>query len=274
MTGRRGRTSAARRAGLLILWVSLGSAEAGAQAPIQDNSFLIEEAYNQERGVVQHISTVEVLQAGDGVWEYAFTQEWSLGGIRHQLGYTLPLLDAGAGVGVGDIGINYRIQATGNPEARLLVAPRFTLLLPTGSVERGRGAGGAGVQLNVPVTVVATPRLVTHWNAGMTFVPAASAPAGGSAATTSVNLGAGAVWLLRPSVNFLVEGLWTSDASAVADGATARAESAWLSPGIRGAFDAGGVQVVPGIAYMIGIGPNRGDEAVFVYLSLEHAFIR
>ena len=25
--------------------------------PIQDNSFLVEEAYNQERGVVQHIST-------------------------------------------------------------------------------------------------------------------------------------------------------------------------------------------------------------------------
>lgn len=26
------------------------------QSPIQDNSFLIEEAYNQEDGVVQHIS--------------------------------------------------------------------------------------------------------------------------------------------------------------------------------------------------------------------------
>lgn len=29
----------------------------GSSAPIQDNSFLIEEAYNQEFGVVQHINT-------------------------------------------------------------------------------------------------------------------------------------------------------------------------------------------------------------------------
>ena len=33
-------------------------------APIQDNSFLVEEAYNQEDGVIQHISFVEPLQHG------------------------------------------------------------------------------------------------------------------------------------------------------------------------------------------------------------------
>jgi hypothetical protein len=247
-------------------------APATAQAPIQDNSFLIEEAYNQERGVVQHISTLE--HAGAGIWEYAFTQEWSLGGIRHQLGYTLPLLDAGGGAGIGDVGINYRMQVAGNPEASLLVAPRLTLLLPTGSEASGRGSGGSGIQLNLPVTVVASNRLVTHWNAGMTLIPGAAAPSGGSATTASMNLGVGAVWLLRPAVNLLLEGIWTDDAAAVADGVTTRARSAWLSPGIRWAFDAGGVQVVPGMAYVIGIGPSRGEESLFLYLSLEHAFAR
>ena len=247
-------------------------APAGAQAPIQDNSFLIEEAYNQERGVVQHISTFE--HAGAGIWEYAFTQEWSLGGIRHQLGYTLPVLDAGFGTGLGDVGINYRVQVAGNPEASFLAAPRITLLLPTGSDADGRGAGGAGAQLNLPVTYVALPQLVTHWNAGLTYVPSAAAPDGAAAATTSFNLGVGAVWLVRPSLNLLLESVWTSDAVAIGDGATVRQEGAWLSPGVRWALNAGGIQVVPGIAYVIGVGPSRGEESLFLYLSLEHAFAK
>ncbi len=255
---------------LLVLATTGAPIPLAGQVPIQDNSFLIEEAYNQERGVVQHISTLE--HAGAGIWEYAFTQEWSLGGIRHQLGYTLPLLDAGAGSGIGDVGINYRMQIAGNPDASLLVAPRLTLLLPTGSEARGRGTGGAGVQLNLPVTVVATPQLVTHWNAGATLVPSAAAPSGTSATTTSFNLGAGVVWLLKPSVNLLLEGVWASDAEAIADGSSARSASAWVSPGIRWAFDAGSVQVVPGVAYVIGVGPSRGDESLFLYLSFEHSF--
>jgi hypothetical protein len=118
------------------------------------------------------------------------------------------------------------------------------------------------------------PRLVSHWNAGTTIVPSADASAGGTAGTVSVNLGAGAVWLLRPAINLLLEAVWTSDAEAIADGVTARSRSAFVSPGVRGAFDLGGVQVVPGIAYVIGIGPSEGSSSVFLYLSLEHAFSR
>ena len=46
---------------------------------IMDNSFLIEEAYNQEEGVVQHINTFMRQRHGD--WLYTFTQEWPIG--RH-----------------------------------------------------------------------------------------------------------------------------------------------------------------------------------------------
>lgn len=45
---------------------------------IQDNSFLIEEAYNQERGVVQHIQTFQIMK--DDSWIYTFTQEWPVPG--------------------------------------------------------------------------------------------------------------------------------------------------------------------------------------------------
>ena len=68
---------------------------AAQNAPISDNSFLIEEAYNQEGGVVQHISAL--LRAQDGAWLYTFTQEWPFFSQRHQLGFTVPLLSGADG---------------------------------------------------------------------------------------------------------------------------------------------------------------------------------
>ena len=78
------------------------------------------------------------------------------------------------------------------------VAPRASLLLPTGSESAGRGAGDFGVQANLPVSWVVSPALVTHWNAGVTVVSSAA----------DFNLGASAIYRLRRSVNLLVEAVW------------------------------------------------------------------
>jgi hypothetical protein len=44
---------------------------------------------------------------------------------------------------------------------------------------------------------------------------------------------------------------------------------------VRAAFDFdSGLQIVPGIAAPIGIGPSGGETALFFYLSLEHPFAR
>lgn len=262
-----------RLAAAALMCLAAGPSTLGAQdsehAPIQDNSFLLEEAYNQESGVVQHISA---FSHADDAWVYTFTQEWPLGGIAHQLSYSLPFLDAGAGSGIGDVAVNYRHQLLGNPAARLLVAPRLSILLPTGSVDGARGTGGAGVAVNLPVSAVVSRSVVTHWNLGATFTPAAHGPLDAHASTTAFNAGASAVWLARPWLNLLVEGIWGSGEEVTGEGTTARFEGAFVNPGIRVAFDAGSVQVVPGVGYTIGIGPSRGEDALFLYLSLEHAF--
>jgi hypothetical protein len=241
---------------------------------IQDNSFLIEEAYNQERGVVQHIGAFE--RASGGGWEFAFTQEWPLGGIRHQLSYTIPVQRGGAtGTGLGDVALNYRYQLVGNPEAITLIAPRFTVLLPTGNEGMERGSGGLGFQANIPISFVVAPRLVTHWNAGAAVTPSARNPLGQSATTTHLNLGASAVWLLRPSFNVLVEALWLSTGVVVGNGKTARERTGYLSPGVRMAFDLpGDLQIVPGLAYTFALGRDSNEDAVFLYLSFEHPFAR
>jgi hypothetical protein len=247
---------------------------ASLHGQIQDNSFLLEEAYNQESGVVQHISTFSFASGQD--WGYSFTQEWPLGGIRHQLSYTIPVERPGpVGTGLGDIALNYRYQLAGHPDATFVAAPRASVLFPTGNEERGRGTGSFGIQANLPLSLVLSTGVVTHWNAGVTLTPSARNAFGAEATTAGFNLGASAVWLLRPSVNLLVETLWLSEEAVVAEGATERDEIFLVNPGVRAAFDlAGGLQVVPGIAYTVHLSPDDAEDEVFLYLSFEHPFKR
>ena len=223
---------------------------------IADNSFLIEEAYNQEAGVVQHINTFSRAET-DGSWEYGFTQEWPLGGIRHQLSYTVPVVDLdGVGVGLGDALLNYRYQLLGNGETPLHVAPRLSLVLPTGSEESGRGAGSVGLQGNFPVSYVVGDALVVHSNTGFAV--------DGESGAVDARLGASGILRLRPWVNLVLETVWGTDQEDVL----------FLNPGVRWALDlAGGLQIVPGLAYTLALGPGASD-ALFLYLSFEHPFRR
>jgi hypothetical protein len=244
---------------LLAAASSLGAQD--APAPIQDNSFLLEEAYNQESGVVQHISTVERADAG-GAWGYAFTQEWPLFGLRHQLSYTLPLVHPGDGfsAGLGDVSVDYRYQLVGDASARLAVAPRLSVVLPTGDRSAGRGGGRTGVEGALPVSAVLAPMLVAHSNASLAWFPED---------VSQLGLAQSVVWLAHPRVNLLVEAAWERE-----DELAVVTESLFISPGIRAAFDVGRVQVVPGLAVPIGVGASSGERMLFLYLSLEHAYRR
>ncbi|MEO8575187.1 MAG: transporter [Gemmatimonadales bacterium] len=243
-------------------------------APIQDNSFLIEEAYNQPPGVVQHINTF-ALDRGGKTWGYSFTQEWPLFTQRHQLSYAVPVERTGQpnGTGVGDIAVNYRYQLPLDRYQNLAIAPRLSLLLPTGEASKGRGAGGVGVQTNLPVSAQISKALVTHFNVGATYTPSAKNQAGDDGATTGFNVGQSLIWLTRPTLNFMLELAWESAQEIGAGGSLERAEGLTLAPGIRGAINfSSGLQIVPGIAVPIGLGPSKGERAIFFYLSFEHPF--
>jgi hypothetical protein len=113
---------------------------------IQDNSFLIEEAYNQEPRVVQHI--FGMTRSRDGRWDGTFTQEWPVGGLRHQLSYTLPTDHRSAAM------INYRYQLAGDGDARFACSPRLS-------------ASRHQVQAMIPLSIALSDRVVTHANAGI-----------------------------------------------------------------------------------------------------------
>ena len=242
-----------------------------------DNSFLVEEAYNQERGIVQHINTFSRATGVTG-WMYTFTQEWPMGGQKHQLSYTVPLArndePSGGETGLGDIAINYRYQIGGG-ENPLALAPRMTLLLPTGASRRALGSGGTGFQVNMPFSAVLPARFVAHSNAGVTYTPRARDTFGNVAATRSYALGQSIIWLAHPKLNLMLESTWSAAQDVIGPGRTERSTEFLLSPGLRGAIDfASGLQIVPGLAFPFGIGSSRGQRAVFVYLSFEHPFIR
>jgi len=258
----------------------LASALAGAlrgeepKGPIQDNSFLVEEAYNQEPGVVQHISTF-TRNSVSRDWLYTFTQEWPVPGITHQLSYTLPMQRLGASPdgrrGVGDILLNYRYQLLGDGGAAVAVAPRFSLILPTGDEKQGRGNGAVGYQALLPMSVVLSKTLVTHWNLGATWTPGARNAAGEKADLASWNMGQSFIWLAHPNVNAMLEFAFSSGEAVAGPGLKSRVDTLYVNPGLRFAINLeSGLQIVPGIAFPIGVGPSKGDRAVFLYLSFEH----
>jgi hypothetical protein len=242
-------------------------------SPISDNSFLIEEAYNQEPGVVQHISTF-TRPDGGGAWAYSFTQEWPFRGSTHQLSYTVPVLNqSGDGTGLGDIALNYRYQLVARGDDGLHVAPRLSLLVPTGDERRGRGSGGLGVQTNLPLSVRPRPWLALHANAGFTWTPEARNALQESASTLSGNLGGSAIWLLRPNLNLMLELLWLTVEDVSGPGQRQREDALFLNPGVRWAFNfASGLQIVPGVGYTLGLNDGAGSDALFLYLSFEHPF--
>ena len=238
-------------AALVVLALGPSVRRAVSQA-IADNSFLIEEAYNQEPGVVQHIGTwMRALRTSP--WIFTFTQEWPLGAQAHQLSYSIPFQRTSRYSGFGDVAINYRYQLIAAD--RVAFAPRLSVLIPTGSESRGLGSGNVGAQLNLPLSAKLGSSIVSHWNAGVTAIPN----------VTTYTLGGSVIWLASPVFNILCEAVWLEQNTGE--------RSVVLNPGVRWAHNlANGLQIVPGLAYTIGVGPSRGEQSAFFYLSFEHRF--
>ncbi len=236
-------------AAALLLLASLLSAGENDLTAIQDNSFLIEEAYNQEDGVIQHISFFDRDQK-TGQWIYTFTEEWPVRSQKHQLSFTVPLT-GGTRQRIGDILLNYRYQLLGDGDARTAIAPRLSWIVPS-------GGGSSGVQVAVPVSRVVGSRAVAHSNVGATWYR--------DTRSTDFAAGQSFIYALSSRIHLMTEAFWTRSQHET---------QVVVSQGVRWAYNAGGgLQIVPGLAVPIGIGPSAGTRSVVMYLSFEHPFVR
>lgn len=238
-------------------------------AGIQDNLCLIEEAYNQEQGVVQHINCLE-RQQGD--WFYNFTQEWPMGSQTNQFSYTVPYAwlrsEGQEAQGLGDVVLNYRRQVLYESSNIPAFAPRLSLILPTGDEDSDLGSGSLGWEVMLPVSKIISNRVTLHGNASVTsyFDVHGQQP-------TSYLLGGAFVYAVTRDFNFMIEsfGEWEE---SVANGGNIEEETSFtISPGARYAFNLSAGQLVLAagapIQWTQGTEPDYG---VFFYLSFEHRF--
>lgn len=262
------------------------SSKAGAT---MDNSFLVEEAYNQEKGVVQHILNVaweadRVPGPDERAWTMTFTQEWPVSSQRHQFSYTVPysFLDTGGQSedGVEDILLNYRVQALFESDKVPAFAPRFSLVLPTGDADKGFGNDTIGYQFNLPFSKAVSESWTVHLNTGVTFLTDVDVGLGGGGRSprrdpVNFRLGASAIYAIARDCNLMLEFVGNWDEEFDEAGKLDRKFAPVVSPGARYAFNfSSGAQMVLGLAVPLGLASEAPDYGIFIYASFEHTFLR
>lgn len=261
------------------------------QPYLEDNSMLIDEAFNQEAGIIQHISN---MVASDKMLNYSYTQEIPLVSHKHQLSFTFSyawlkkpvqaIRSAGIPVstsGFGDILLSYHPLIAGK-HSWALVVPRITIIFPTGNVPSGFGNGGWGSQVNVAVTKRLSKKITAHTNTGYTYIIHADhysyegngTPAGRYEKNiSSVNLGASLVWLAHKKMHLLTEYIFSCEKRIGDNGQLINGRLMTVNPGIRYAFDVGKVQIVPGAGIPVNFNNGVFENAgTFLYLSVEPCY--
>jgi hypothetical protein len=253
---------------------------------IEDNSFLIEEAYNQEAGVVQHIfNAIYNNDSRRRGWAFGFTQEWPIFSQHHQFSYTIPsyhLVEEGDRVyGLGDVVFNYRYQALEEGNISPAFAPRLSVIIPSGSRRRGTGNGVVGYQWNLPFSKKVESRLALHANLGLTYLPHVRVPLAGTArqlspkrSLVSYNLGASAIFAVGHRLHLMLEWVGNFEEELDENGRRERLFKPVLAPGFRTAvINAEKLQMIAGAAAPIGLNRHADNHGVFFYLSFEHGFL-
>jgi hypothetical protein len=236
---------------------------------IMDNSFFVEEAFNQDAGVFQNILNFN--RTRNGEWLATFTQEWPLFSHTHQISYTLPFASTDLGSGLGDAYIHYRLQVLDGDNGRLAFSPRVSLILPSGSVSKAIGQGSPGWEVNLPFSQQIGD-LFVHWNAGFTQVPRALGDDDLEHDLFTPRVAGSGIWRARPMLNLMLETVveWTDVPTGPSS--TRHVSRTTVVPGLRTGVNAGEAQTVFGFGVPISIVEGARDVGVFVYFSYETRF--
>lgn len=257
---------------------------------IRDNGFFVEEASNQEPGVVQHIFNCvnfwnSMPQERTRDFLYAYTMEIPLGSQKHQFSFTTQFLTAyekpagGQASLQGDVAdtfLNYRYQLLADDDF-LWCAPRFSLLVPTGDKRFGSGFGQLGYQVNLPISRYGE-NFDFHLNIGGTCIPHVSLPQANGVPSPrhdlrGFNIGAAAYWKPRVNLHFFVEAVAFRFENIDDFGFRQGATQVLVNPGVRYAIcQLDDVEWVVGLSVPVGLNHDTPDIGVFAYMSVEHSF--
>lgn len=249
---------------LVVMCSSMASAQAASppRFGIADNSFLVEEAFNQEAGIFQNIFVA--LRSKGGQWAAGFTQEWPVRTQRHQLSVTLAFTAGAGSQAIGDALVNYRLQVLAEAPGRPAFSPRLSVILPS-----SQASSSLGWQMNLPVSK-RLGAVYLHGNAGMTWLrEAQSEPAATDRKWTSAPFLAGsAIVAVRPMFHLMFESVVNFDPRD-----EGRETSTTIVPGFRTGWNIGDQQLVVGFGVPVTRGARR-DHGILTYVSYELPFLR
>jgi len=233
---------------------------------ILDNSFFIEEAFNQERGIFQNILSWTRDRTGE--WSGNFTQEWPAPAMINQLSFTIPFAGGEFPAHFGGVLLNYRCQVFQESARLPAFSPRLSVILPTGrSLD---ATDRPGLQFNLPMSKQ-VGNFYVHLNAGSTWLQ--GVPAVGDLTTNLMSpaFGGSVIWNTRPYINLMLESVLTFQDQRFGD--QGRQKVATISPGVRGGWTMSDSQVILGAAVPVTyVDDEPWTTAVLMYFSYELPF--
>ena len=260
----------ARILAIVVVFAGLPAAGFAQQKKfeITDNSFFVEEAFNQDRGIFQNIFSWT--RNGSGDWNASFTQEWPAPGVTHQFSYTIPFVGGATPTHFGGVMLNYRLQVIAEGQRRPAFSPRFSVILPTGlDID---ASDRPGVQFNLPFSKQFGDFYV-HVNAGATWLQGVTAGAASKTNLTSPVYAGSVIWHTRPYLNLMLESMLTMQDTVIDEENTSAQRIGMIAPGLRGGWTIGDRQVILGAAvpFTLQEGQPR-SAAVLLYFSYELPF--
>ena len=229
---------------------------------IEDNSMYIEEAYNQEFRVVQHIFNCSIFSKPEKSKAFTFTQEWPLIGQDIQFSYMIPYSAIGDNSGIGDAMINFRYQALMNE--KIACSPRLSYVSKSGNASKGLGNGSNGIEACIPLSCVLAERFAMHFNIGSTHFFKMQAT---KKSMTNLFAGFSGVYHFSETFDLMLENMMY-----IQDMGDAKVKTYIVSPLIRYAINIDKLQIVPMIGMPIKLSSNKPDFGAAIYLSFEHPF--
>lgn len=208
---------------------------------LTDNSFFLEEAFNQTIDTVQFSQDYNSLNN-----EFTATGEIPLKSEEHQFSYTV-----GQGRAINPT-LSYRYQSVNVPNA--LLAHRFGVVVP---IEDER----YGFEYKQALTLILNDKWMNHWNLGLFHYPRFK-----HRTYNSYNAGTSFVYYAKENLNLVFESYLESDENYET--------GLIINPGLRAALNLEWqeTQIVPGISFPISFNQETINAGVFLYLSIEPKF--
>lgn len=251
----------------LVLLTSL------AHAYIEDNSFLLDEAYNQDIDMYQTILRHQNQLVSDET-ESTFEFEVPMT-AEHQLSIEIPLFKEHRSFETkpGDTLLLWQIVTSNNVKSRSV--DRLGFVVPTGDVDQETGYGVPGVQYLKALSIELGRNWQNHWNFQYQLQP--NGKAGGTEVTQNVHigtLGSSVAYYINDHCDFLFETMYKHRKRPRFGGKIRSLNELYLNPGFRfeKRLEWNQTKMVPGISLPIEVLNERTDFGFMLYLSFEPHF--